>query len=151
MLRDTKPGDTEPGDTEPGDTRTRNIPNQTMATLQLDPARTALISGFVDTYLRLNQQEEQAFQVEIGRMDTPNQEGVMQIVTSWMAQGIEQGIERERSLVLRQLTRRVGELPTTVQAQIQGLSIAQVEDLGEALLDFSSRSELEAWLSEQNV
>jgi hypothetical protein len=39
-----------------------------LANLQLDPARNFLISGFVDTYLRLNQKEEQVFQTEIGEL-----------------------------------------------------------------------------------
>jgi hypothetical protein len=62
--------------------------------LRLDPARTKLISGFVDTYLRLNQQEERAFQEELGKIEPSQREGIMQIVTSWMEQGIEQGIEQ---------------------------------------------------------
>lgn len=65
-------------------------------------------------------------------------------------QGIEQGIERgERSLILRQLTRQVGELPEPVRSQIEALSIISLEPLGEALLEFSSLSDLEAWLIEQ--
>ena len=55
------------------------------------------------------------------------------------------------ALLLRQLTRRLGALaelneviaPET-QAQIQQLSIAQLEYLGEALLDFSATTELVA-------
>ncbi len=43
-----------------------------LATLQLDPARTFLISGFVDTYLRLNQSEEQVFQLELEPTVTVN-------------------------------------------------------------------------------
>jgi predicted transposase YdaD len=111
-----------------------------LATLKLDPVRMRLISGFIDTYLRLNAQEEQVFQSEIRKLESSEREGVMQIVTSWMEQGIEQG---ERSLILRQLTRRVGELPDSVKAQIETLTITQMEVLGEALLDFSSLSELE--------
>ena len=121
-----------------------------LAMLRLDPARTRLISGFVDTYLRLNGQEMKVFQEEIGKLEETEQETVMQIVTSWMEQGIEQGIERgERSLVLRQLTRKVGELPESIQAQVNGLPIAQLEALGEALLDFGSLAELEVWLAAQ--
>lgn len=52
-----------------------------LATLRLDPARTKLISGFVDTYLKLNAVERQVFQAEIGRIETTNQEEVMEIVT----------------------------------------------------------------------
>jgi Domain of unknown function (DUF4351) len=67
----------------------------------------------------------------------------MQIVTSWMQEGIEQG---ERSLVLRLLTKRVGNLSAEVRDRIDQLSIAQVEALGEALLEFRSLADLEAWL-----
>lgn len=119
-----------------------------LATLRLDPARTKLISGFVDAYLWLNQQEEWVFQEEVGRLDTTEREGVMEIVTSWMERGIEQGLQRERALILRQLTRRVGELPDSSQSQIDALAISQLEALGEALLDFASLADLEAWLKE---
>ena len=72
----------------------------------------------------------------------------MEITTSWMQQGIEQGIEQgERSLILRQLTRRVGEVPESLKTQIEALLIAQLELLGEALLDFSSVTDLELWLA----
>jgi predicted transposase/invertase (TIGR01784 family) len=121
-----------------------------LATLRLDPARTKLISGFVDTYLRLNQQEEQAFEDELGRIEPTEREGVMEIVTSWMEQGIERGIiqgaDREKSLVLRQLTRQLGNLPAAMQSQISALSLEQVESLGEALLDFSAIADLTTWL-----
>ena len=60
-------------------------------------------------------------------------------------QGIEQGIDRERSLIFRQLKRRVGELPLSLQAQVEALSIEQLEALGEALLDFTCISDLRQW------
>jgi Domain of unknown function (DUF4351) len=63
-----------------------------LVTLQLDPARMTLISGFIDAYLRLNEQEESQFSEQIGRIRPVEQQGqVMQIVTSWMERGIEQG------------------------------------------------------------
>jgi len=64
-----------------------------------------------------------------------------------LQQGLQQGLQAEINLILRQLTRRLGVTPQALQNQIQGLSIAQLEDLGEALLDFSSQSELEQWLA----
>ena len=125
-----------------------------LATLRLDPARTRLISGFVDTYLRLNTQEEQVFQGEVGKLETSEQEQIMQITTTWMEQGIEQGIEQgmrqgERSLVLRLLARRVGDLPEGVRSQVELFSLHQIEALGEALLDFTNLSDLEQWLMQQ--
>lgn len=122
-----------------------------LATLRLDLARVQLISGFVDTYLRLNVREEGMFQAEIGKLEESEQVGVMQIVTSWMEQGIEQGIERgaeqeARSLILRQLTRRIGDVSPEVRSQVQSLSLKQLESLGEALLDFSEPDDLVSWL-----
>jgi hypothetical protein len=49
-------------------------------------------------------------------------------------------------MVLRQLRRRIGAVATELLEQIQALSQAQVEELGEALLDFSSAADLVAWL-----
>jgi Domain of unknown function (DUF4351) len=114
-----------------------------LATLRLDPARSQLISGFVDTYLKLNVQEEQVFQTEVGTLEETEREDIMQIVTSWMEQGIAEG---ERSLVLRQLTRRLGTLPMSAEAQVQALALPQLEALGEALLDFVQLSDLTEWL-----
>ncbi len=64
-------------------------------------------------------------------------------------QGREEGIEQgERSLVLRQLTRRIGELPESVTQQVNTLSIQSLEALGEALLDFRGMDDLERWLTD---
>ncbi len=60
----------------------------------------------------------------------------------------EERLEEARSLILRLLDRRVGELPNSVRAQIAALTITQVESLGEALLDFSELRDLEVWLAE---
>lgn len=55
--------------------------------------------------------------------------------------------EGERSLVLRQLTRKVGELSPQMRDRVNNLSLEQIENLGEALLDFQGMDDLEAWLS----
>jgi predicted transposase YdaD len=57
--------------------------------------------------------------------------------------------EEARSLILRQLTRRVGTLPANVEAQVQALALPQLEALGEALLDFAEAGDLERWLRGQ--
>ncbi|RUT13769.1 hypothetical protein DSM107010_10440 [Chroococcidiopsis cubana SAG 39.79] len=54
--------------------------------------------------------------------------------------------EGEKSLVLRQLSRRVGELPQEARSRIESLCLEQLENLGEALLDFTSITDLQAWL-----
>lgn len=57
-------------------------------------------------------------------------------------------VQEARSLVLRLLTRRVGELPDSARSQIEALPIDQLESLGEALLDFEAISDLDAWLQQ---
>ncbi|CCI37799.1 conserved hypothetical protein [Microcystis aeruginosa PCC 9701] len=138
-----------------------------LITLKLNPAKMQLISGFIDTYLNLNPAEEIQFQEEISTFSQPVQEGVMQITTSWMRQGIElgieqgielgiergieqgieQGIEREKTLILRQLKRKLGEINPSLETKIMELSIDDVEALGEALFDFSTVEDLINWLN----
>ncbi|BAZ53206.1 hypothetical protein NIES4103_58780 [Nostoc sp. NIES-4103] len=62
----------------------------------------------------------------------------------------EQAIQSgEQRLVIRQLNRRIGEINESLIERIKGLSIEQLENLGEALLDFSNIADLETWLNQQ--
>ncbi|MBW4554830.1 MAG: Rpn family recombination-promoting nuclease/putative transposase [Trichormus sp. ATA11-4-KO1] len=61
-------------------------------------------------------------------------------------EGEQRGLQREKLLVLRLLTRRVGELPQDVRQCVESLSLEQLENLGEALLDFTNMTDLQAWL-----
>jgi predicted transposase/invertase (TIGR01784 family) len=54
--------------------------------------------------------------------------------------------EGELALILRQLTRRVGTISPEVEAQVRRLSLTQLDNLGEALLDFSLAADLDSWL-----
>jgi predicted transposase/invertase (TIGR01784 family) len=63
--------------------------------------------------------------------------------------GKAQGRREEAvSLILRLLNRRLGEISSTLGQQIRELSLEQLETLGEALLDFTSLTDLTTWLSE---
>jgi predicted transposase/invertase (TIGR01784 family) len=64
-------------------------------------------------------------------------------------EGREEGREEgERVLILRQLTKKVGELDQSMRDRVSTLSSEQLELLGEALLDFSAIRDLEAWFAE---
>ncbi|MGK7958230.1 MAG: DUF4351 domain-containing protein [Crocosphaera sp.] len=54
--------------------------------------------------------------------------------------------EGEKSLILRLLNRKVGELSPEVRQSVENLSIEQLENLGEALLDFTNMADLKNWL-----
>jgi len=137
-----------------------------LVTLKLDPAKMKLISGFVDTYLNLDETEEQIFRDELGTIESENREQVMEIVTSWMRTGIEQGrkegrqegrkegrqegLQRESKLILRLLKRKIGQLQPEIEDQVNGLDIEKLENLGEALLDFENLEDLINWINTKN-
>jgi predicted transposase/invertase (TIGR01784 family) len=77
------------------------------------------------------------------------QEGLQQGQQQGLQQGLQQGKQEEAgSLVLRQLARRFGGVSSELADQIRQLSVSQLEDLGEALLDFTAIADLETWLQQ---
>ena len=66
-------------------------------------------------------------------------------------QGIQQGIQKEVDLALRLLVRRCGTLSIAQQEQVRSLPITELENLCEALLDFSGMEDLEVWLRENII
>jgi predicted transposase/invertase (TIGR01784 family) len=80
-------------------------------------------------------------------VDTARQEGEQE--------GIEKGIRLERarilnrqqSLLLRQITRSFGPIPDDIQHQISQLPLDRLESLGEAFLDFIDLNELINWFN----
>ena len=75
------------------------------------------------------------------------EQGLEQGLERGLEQGLEQGREREARLVCRLLERRLGPLPEELTAAVLALPLERLEALGEALLDFTDHSELEAWFT----
>ncbi len=111
---------------------------------------------FIDWLLRLPKTLEAAFWQEL---KTYEEERTMPYITSverigydrglteGTKTGREEGIEQgERSLLLRILTRKFGQLSVPTIDRITLLSTSQLESLGEALLDFQSIEDLTTWL-----
>jgi hypothetical protein len=131
-----------------------------LATLHLDPARAQLISGFIDSYLRLNTREQQQFEREVEAFAPPEKEATLELMTSWkqeglaegLAQGLERGEQREaKTLTLRQMRHRFGPLPEGLEARVAGLAKPELEELALALLDFGHLSDAEEWLDHHTV
>jgi predicted transposase YdaD len=77
------------------------------------------------------------------------QEGIQEGRQEGRQEGIQEGRqEGELQLVLRLLNRRFGALDESLQQQIRGLSIEQLETLAEQLLDFATLQDLETWLNQ---
>ena len=56
--------------------------------------------------------------------------------------------EEGRSLVIKLLNRKLGNLTPQLLDRVNNLQIDHIESLGEALLDFNSIAYLESWLSQ---
>jgi hypothetical protein len=64
---------------------------------------------------------------------------------------ISQAEQRGRiEVLLRQLNRQVGKLTPALEQQLIALSVTQIGDLGEALLNFHNEEDLLLWLSSLN-
>jgi hypothetical protein len=63
--------------------------------------------------------------------------------------GMERGAERERSLIIRLLIQQVGPLPVDLLAQVQQLTLDELEVLADTLLNFSCPEDLTRWLHNQ--
>lgn len=117
---------------------------------RLSRSHQRLISQFVDVYVPLQAAERAAFQAEVASFATPKREAVMDIVTSWQREGRAEGraeglVAGQQLLVTRLLTRKLGALSDAVLVQTATLSVSQLTALGEALLDFTSLSDVERW------
>lgn len=88
--------------------------------------------GFNNKERQLYEAEVKVKMVDAGMLDYAKQEG--------RAEGKEQ-------LVLRLMSRRVGSFPAELADKLDRLTADQLDDLGEALLDFTCYAEVEAWLA----
>jgi len=88
--------------------------------MKLDPARMELLAGFFETYLKLNEEEEEQYYRELGKLDRKEVEVIMQITTSWHEKGRAEGeikgkAEKAREVICKYLDRRFGEKTKDLQ------------------------------------
>ncbi len=115
-----------------------------LTTLRLDPAKSKLIGGFVDGYLRLTPAETQRYAREFAKLTETEKETTMEIVTSWEKTGMER-------IVLHLLHNRLGDVPKTLEKRISNLSANQLESLSETIFDLKTPNDLEQWLSQHEL
>ncbi|OCQ97410.1 hypothetical protein BCD64_21435 [Nostoc sp. MBR 210] len=109
---------------------------------QLEPEQRREVSGYVQILAGLK--------FEKNLIQQMFREGMMResvIYQEILQEGLQEGrLEEARSLILRLLTRQIGDLPQTMRSQFDELSVNELEALGEALLDFRQLTDLEFWL-----
>jgi len=120
-----------------------------IARLKLDPARAQLLSGFVDSYIRLLEAERKKLETEMQKLPSKEKEEVMEIMTSWKEEGIEIGVQKgSTKILLRQLNKRLGKIDGTIESMVSNLSSEKLEELSDSLFDFKDIKDLRLWLNQ---
>jgi hypothetical protein len=125
-----------------------------LVTLRLDRERSALIGRFMDEYLKLSPAELAAYNHQIDELVPVEKESVVKITNSWIESGAKQGrregrregrLAHGREMVLRLLSARFSRLPSGTSERVNLLSLRQLDNLAEAILNFRRPGDLEAW------
>ena len=124
-----------------------------LLTLKLNPAKMTLISGFVDTYLKLNREEKLIFDEEVIKFNPEEKRQAMELTNDWIEEGRSQGRvwglhDGKVELVTNLIERRFGSLSAKQIDQIDRLSSEQLNLLGVALFDLQTQTDLDQWLSQ---
>lgn len=126
-----------------------------ITTLKIDVTKSALIWQFMETYLRLNAQEEQMAQQLIQTELPPEkQEKVMVITNSYIEKGLLLGEakgERQAKLsnINRLVERKFGESVLALHKEkIEELPITEIDALFDVAIFFDDASELAAWFKQ---
>ncbi len=138
-----------------------------LSQLRLDSARTYLISHFIDTYLKLTESQELEFQKQLEEL--PEKEEVMDMITSWKREGIEEGLARGREEGLQEglqegraevrrsalkytkliLQSKYGTNADFLEPKIVACTTEQLDTFVSKAIESQSVEELEKWLDSQ--
>jgi hypothetical protein len=119
-----------------------------LATLRLDPAKTQLIGGFVNAYLKRDATQERAFLAQVAAASPAERKAVMELTTPWHEQGRREGRQEEAAnLVVRLLTKRLGALPSEQTESLRQLPVEKLESLADAVFEIGTPADLAPWLA----
>jgi predicted transposase/invertase (TIGR01784 family) len=99
--------------------------------LELNPAKMKLITGFFETYLQLEEKEEENLVAEIKKLH-PDEEGqVIELMTSWERKGLEKGREEGREEGIRNVALKLLRMGMKKESVVEatGLSLKELEEL----------------------
>jgi len=112
--------------------------------MELDPARMTLLTGFFETYLILNEEEERKLEEEMGKVDEKEAKRMIEITTSWEEKGRVKG---QASILLRQLKKKFGHIPVEVENKVMTMPIEKLQDLAEAIFDLGTLEEVDNFIN----
>jgi predicted transposase/invertase (TIGR01784 family) len=93
--------------------------------------------------------EVKAFMVDQIQLRTAKEEGLQQGIQEGIQQGMQEGVQQGmQSVLLRQMSLRLGDVPSTIADRVNGLRIEDLDDLSADRLELNSYSEIEHWLTQ---
>ena len=120
-----------------------------LATLKLDPAKSQIIGGFMENYLKLTAEDMARYERRYREtLEAETEESKMEMWTSWGREGMQKG---KAEIVLRQITKRFETVPPQVTENLDKMTSEQLNELAVDLLDFTSLADVEQWLSRHNA
>lgn len=115
--------------------------------MELDPARMTLLTGFFETYLNLNEAEEQQLKAEIGKIDEKEAKRMLEITTSWEQKGRAEGrAEGQADLLMRLLKKKFINISSDIEKKVRALPVEKLQELAEAIFDFETIEDIEKYL-----
>jgi hypothetical protein len=115
--------------------------------MELDPARMTLLTGFFETYLQLNEEEERQLEAEIGKIDVKEAKRMLEITTSWEQKGRAEGrAEGQADLLIRQLKKKFANVPAEIENQVRALPTEKLQELAEAIFDLETIKDIKRFL-----
>ncbi|NEP08806.1 MAG: Rpn family recombination-promoting nuclease/putative transposase [Symploca sp. SIO2C1] len=94
-------------------------------------------------------------------VETSRQEGIEEGIARGIEKGRQEGreegreeerlhnLKRQRALLLKQLSHKLGEISDPIQLQIAQLSLTSIEALSEVLFDLDNEEDLRKWLNQE--
>ena len=116
--------------------------------MELDPARMTLLTGFFETYLILNEEEERKLEEEMGKVDEKEAKRMIEITTSWEEKGRVKGkAEGQASILLRLLKKKFGNVPVEMENRVMTMPTEKLQNLAEAIFDLGTLNEVDNFIN----
>ncbi len=114
-----------------------------MSRMELDPAKTELLYGFFETYLKLNEEEEEKMMEEIAKLPHEEAKQLFRLPNSFfekgfnkgIEQGFQKGIEHEKKLLVNEMLKKG--LQEELIVEISKLSVEKVKEMKKELEESS--------------
>jgi len=127
-----------------------------LASLKLDPARSKLIGGFIDSYLKLTAKETKIYERELASLAPGDKEAKVELMTSWEATGWEKGLQEglqqglhdgKVEIIVDLIQNRLDTVSPETIARIRALSPGNLNELAKFLFTLPNFTEIEDWLA----